>query len=226
MAEALLYFSSSFIPNFYLLGTWQLVYIFATAHFIPPIALIIDKIGKEGMKEKPRIKADFISGHRRTELIMFALSLALVLTVAYALTSDGLLAIFAQNKSGFIPVFIHSDPVTAASWEQAKARTMFLSIAIIAESSLILSLRRLSKPIYKSLKEDPNWKIWPFVLSIPIVQLVLMYVPGIQYLFLKIGINLGIIQLLPIDWLIVLALGLTPILIIESLKIAYYKKTV
>jgi Ca2+-transporting ATPase len=120
------------------------------------------------------------------------LCLALVLTVEYVLTSDGFIAVFDQNKGGFVPIFGHNDPVTAASWEQAKARTMFLSIAIIAESSLILSLRRLSKPIYKSLKEDSNWKIWPFVLSIPIVQLVLMYVSGIQNLFLRIGIDLVI----------------------------------
>jgi magnesium-transporting ATPase (P-type) len=189
------------------------------------MALIIDKIGKEGMKQKPRIKSDFISGHRRTELIIFALSLALVLSIAYTLSTNGLIATFAQNKEGFIPTLSHSDPVTSESWEQAKARTMFLTIAIIAESSLILSLRRLSKPIYESLKEDPNWKIWPFILSIPIVQVVLMYVPGIQYFFLKIGINLGIIQLSPIDWLIVLALGLTPLILLESAKIAYKNRT-
>jgi hypothetical protein len=75
------------------------------------------------------------------------------------------------------------------------------------------------------LKEDHNWKIWPFVLSIPIVQVVLMYVPAIQYFFLKIGINLEIIQLLPTDWLIVLVLGLTPIILLESVKIAYYKRS-
>jgi Ca2+-transporting ATPase len=225
LAEALIYFGSSFIPDFYLLGTWQLVYIFATAHFVPPMALIIDKIGKEGMKEKPRVKADFICEHRRTELIIFALSLALVLSLGYALTTDGLITTFAQNKEGFIPTLSHGNPVTSESWEQAKARTMFLTIAIIAESSLILSLRRLSKPIYKSLKEDHNWKIWPFVLSIPIVQVVLMYVPAIQYFFLKIGINLEIIQLLPTDWLIVLVLGLTPIILLESVKIAYYKRS-
>jgi Ca2+-transporting ATPase len=177
------------------------------------------------MKEKPRIKADFISGHRRTELIIFSLTLALVLSIAYALTTDGLIATFAQNREGFIPSISQADSINAESWEQAKARTMFLSVAIIAESSLILSLRRLSKPIYKSLKEDSNWKIWPFVLAIPIVQLVLMYVPAIQYLFLKIGINLEIIQLLPIDWLIVLALGLTPITLLEVVKITYIKRT-
>jgi P-type Ca2+ transporter type 2C len=225
LAEALIYFSSSFIPDFYLLGTWQLVYIFATAHFIPPIALIIDKIGKEGMKEKPRKKDEFISGHRRTELIIFALSLALVLSIAYALTTDGFITTLAQNEDGFIPNLSHGNPINTESWEQAKARTMFLSVAIIAESSLILSLRRLSKPIYKSLKEDANWKIWPFVLSIPIVQVVLMYVPGLQYLLLKIGIDLGIIQLLPVDWIIVLALGFIPIIILESVKIAYEKRT-
>jgi P-type Ca2+ transporter type 2C len=223
LAEALIYFSSSFISGFYLLGTWQLVYIFGTAHFIPPMALILDKIGKEGMKEKPRSKADFISGHRRTELIIFTLALAMVLSVAYVVSTGGFLTVFAQNKEGFIPSLSHGDSLNAESWEQAKARTMFLSVAIIAESFLVLSLRRLSKPIYRSLKEDSNWKIWPFILAIPIVQLVLMYIPAIQYFFVKIGINLQIIQLAPIDWLVVLALALTPIFVLELVKIAYIK---
>ena len=101
---------------------------------------------------------------------------------------------------------------------------MLLSVAIIAQSALILSLRRLNKPIYKSLIEDWNWKIWPLILSIPVFHAVLMYVPQIQYAFSAIGIRFEIIQLAPIDWIIVFALGLAPIALLELAKILMGKR--
>jgi len=224
LAEALIYFGSSFIPGFFFLQTWQLVYIFATAHFIPPLALIIDRISSENMKQKPRSNEDFVSGRRRTALIVFTLSLALVLSASYILSANGYLPVFDLNKVGYIPNLSSIDPVNAISWEQAKARTMFLTVAIIAESTLVLSLRRFNKPLTKSLFEDANRKLWPFVLAVPIAQVMLMYIPAIQSLFAAIGFNLEIIALAPIDWLVALAFGLSPILVLESVK-AFYARS-
>jgi Ca2+-transporting ATPase len=68
LAEALVYFGSSFIPAFFLLNTWQQIYIFAMAHSIPPFALVIDSLSKDVMKEKPRNNEDIFAGHRKTEI--------------------------------------------------------------------------------------------------------------------------------------------------------------
>ena len=222
LAEVLVYFGSSFIQNFFFLHIWQLIYL-ATIQFILPFALVIDKLNQDVMKEKPRSKEEFISGHRRTLLIVFALSLSIMLATVYLLTLNGVMPVFDANKGGFIPNLNPVDPRNSINWEQAKARTMFISVIVVAASTLILSLRRLNKPIYKSLRQDMNRKIWLIILSIPIVHLILMYTPMIQYGLLGLGINLEIIQLTSIDWLIVLSLGLIPIALLESTKLIQHK---
>jgi Ca2+-transporting ATPase len=217
IAEALVFFGSSFVKEFFILQTWQLIYI-AITQFAPSIALVTDKLSGDVMKEKPRSHEGFLGGKRRTALIVFSLSLALTLTVAYLLALFDILPVFGANTAGHV---LSSDLLKSPSaliWEQAKARTMLLSVAIIAQSVLILSLRRLNKPIYKSLKQDWNWKIMPLVLSIPVFHAILMYVPQIQYALAAIGINFEIIPLTFIDWLLVLALGLAPIALLELTK--------
>ena len=223
IAEALVFFGSSFVKEFFILQTWQLIYI-AITQFAPSIALVTDKLSKDVMKEKPRSKEGLIGGKRRTALVVFSLSLALMLTAAYLVALYDILPVFGANMTGHV---LSSDLLKSSSaliWEQAKARTMLLSVAIIAQSGLILSLRRLNKPIYKSLKQDWNWKIMPLVLSIPVFHAILMYVPQIQYGLAAIGINFEIIQLTAIDWLIVLALGLLPIGLLELTKLVWVRK--
>jgi magnesium-transporting ATPase (P-type) len=147
-----------------------------------------------------------------------------MLSIAYLLSLNGIRPVFEANKVGNV---LSSDVLEtggALVWEQAKARTMLLSVAIIAQSLLILSLRRLIKPIYKTSRKDWNWKILPFIISFPIFHAVLMYVPQIQYAFSAIGIRLEIIQLVPTDWLIVLALGITPVALLELTKIIMGKR--
>jgi len=97
---------------------------------------------------------------------------------------------------------------------------MLHSVAFVTECTLIISLRRLNKPIHKILKEDNYWIIWPFILLVPLVHLILMYMPVTQIVLIQaMGINLEVIRLTWIDWIIVLALGWFPILLLESYKI-------
>ncbi len=222
IAEALVFFGSSFVKEFFILQTWQLIYI-AITQFAPSIALVTDKLSGDVMKEKPRSKEGLIGGKRRTALIIFSLSLALMLTVAYLLALYDILPVFGANTTGHVLGSDIESP-SAILWEQAKARTMLLSVAIIAQSALILSLRRLNKPMYKSLKQDWNWKIMPLVLSVPVFHAMLMYIPQIQYGFGALGINFEILPLTAIDWLIVLALGLAPVALLELTKMVWSRK--
>jgi Ca2+-transporting ATPase len=169
-------------------------------------------------KEKPRNNEDIFAGHRKTALIIFALSLAAMLTVAYFATLNGVLPVFDGNKIGYMPNLSPSNSLNSVDWAQAKARTMLHSVIFVAECTLILSLRRLKKPIYKSLTEDRNWAIWPFILSVPLAHLFLMYIPQLQQILLKFGVNFEIIQLTGIDWAIVIAIGLIPIFLLEIYK--------
>jgi P-type Ca2+ transporter type 2C len=175
------------------------------------------------MKEKPRSKEGLIGGKRRTALVVFSLSLASMLTIAYLLALYDIIPVFGANMTAHVLSSAVPKSPSALIWEQAKARTMLLSVAIIAQSALILSLRRLNKPIYKSLQQDWNWNIMPLVLSIPVLQTLLMYVPQIQYGLSSIGINFEIIPLTLVDWLIVLTLGLIPVGLLELTKMAWTK---
>jgi P-type Ca2+ transporter type 2C len=222
IAEALVFFGSSFVKEFFILQTWQLIYI-AITQFAPSIALVTDKLSPDVMKEQPRSKEGLIGGKRRTALIVFTLSLAAMLTVSYLLALWDILPVFGANSTGHVLGSDIESP-SAILWEQAKARTMLLSVAIVAQSALILSLRRLNKPIYRSLKEDWNWKIMPLILSIPVFHVMLMYIPQIQYGFGALGINFEIIPLTAFDWLMVLGLGLVPIALLELTKLVWFRK--
>ena len=218
IAEALVFFGSSFVKDFFILQTWQLIYI-AITQFAPSIAIVTDKLSLDVMKEHPRSNEGLISGNRRTALIVFSLSLALMLSIAYLSALNGIMPVFDANKAGHV-----LESASALVWRQAKARTMLLSVAIIAQSALILSLRRLNKPIFKSKRQDWNWKIWPFIISVPVFHALLMYLPQIQYALSAIGVRFEIIQLVPIDWLIVLTLGLAPVALLEVTKIMMGKR--
>jgi Ca2+-transporting ATPase len=223
IAEGLVLFGSSFVREFILLQTVQLIYL-ALTQFGPSIALVTDKLSLDVMKEKPRSNEGLISGKRSTALIVFTLSLAITLSIAYLLPLNNITPVFEANKVGHVLGLDALESSSALVWEQAKARTMMLSVAIIAQSVLILSLRRLNKPLYKSSRQDWNWRIWPLIVSFPVFHAVLMYVPQIQYAFSTIGIRVEIIPLAPIDWLIVLALGLAPVELLELTKIMIDKR--
>jgi magnesium-transporting ATPase (P-type) len=201
----------------------QLIYL-ALTQFGPSIALVTDELSLDVMKEKPRSNEGLISGKRSTALIVFTLSLAVMLSIAYLLPLNNITPVFEANKVGHVLGLDSLQSSSALVWEQAKARTMMLSVAIIAQSVLILSLRRLNKPLYKSFRQDWNWRIWPLIIAFPVFHVVLMYVPQIQYAFSAIGLKFQIIPLVPTDWLIVLALGLAPVALLELTKIMMSKR--
>jgi len=224
-AEALMYFGASLIPEFYLLNTWQQIYIFMTAHSLPPFAIIIDRLSKDVMKEKPRDTEGIFNKQLEIALLIYSLSLALMFYIVYFATLHGVIPVFEENKIGYIPSFDPSDFLNPMHWAQAKARTMLHTVAFVSECTLVISLRRLNKPIHRILKEDNYWITWPFILLVPLAHLILMYIPETQLILMEtVGINLEVIHLTWIDWLIALGLGLIPILLLESYKIWLLKQ--
>jgi len=189
------------------------------AHSIPPFALIIDRISKDVMKEKPR-DTEGITKQQKVAFMFFSISLALMFYIVYYGTLNGFIPLFEENKMGYIPSFTPYDFLNPANWAQAKARTMLHTVAFIAECTSIMSLRRMNKPIHRILKEDHYWIVWILILLVPLAHLILMYIPEIQsMLVLTLNISLDIIHLTWIDWTIAIILGLVPILSLESYKI-------
>jgi P-type Ca2+ transporter type 2C len=224
-AEALIYYGSSFFQDFNLLNSWQKIYIFALAHSIPPLALIVDRLSNDVMKEKPRDAEGIFNKPLIGALILFSASLALVFCIVYFGTFQGVIPVFQGNKTGYIPTFSTNEFTNSLDWAQAKARTMLLTVALIAECLLVFSLRRLNKPITRILREDNNWIIWPFILLVPLAHLVLMYFPAIQVILgLSLGIHIEIVRLTSIDWAIVIILAALPTMSLELFKIWLQKK--
>nr|MDO8134184.1 cation-transporting P-type ATPase [Candidatus Njordarchaeum guaymaensis] len=226
LAEALLYFGSSLIPRFTLLNTWQLIYVFATVHAIPPMAIVVGHTSKDVMKEKPRDSEGIFNKQVGIALTIFAISLTFMFYIVYYETLNGTIPVFAENITSIIvPGPMPGNPLNPTGWEHAKARTMFHSVLVVAECTLVFSLAQMNKPIHATMK-DKNYRIfWPFVLSIPIAHLLLMYVPLIQRLLVQLlGINFEIVPLTVIDWLIVIAAGLFPVLLLELYKVYVRKR--
>jgi len=107
------------------------------------------------------------------------------------------------------------------TFEQAKARTMFVTVLVIAESLIVLSLRRLNKSVFKSFKEDWKWLVIILVAVVPILHLLLMYIPALQNLVVTImgeGYNPGLMPLSILDWVVVLIAIAIPIVTMELYK--------
>jgi Ca2+-transporting ATPase len=225
-AEAMIYFGSSLIPGFYLLNPWQQIYIFSTAHTIPPLAIIVGHLSRYVMKEKPRDTEGILNKQLGIALFIYAISLAVMFYITYFGTLNGTIPLFAENQSSIVvPGIVPAYPYNPVDWAQAKARTMLFTVLVIAECPLILSLSRMYKPKEKMPEDKSNrWLLWPFVLLIPIVQIALMYVPALQSFMIKlVGANFEIIPLTAIDWIIAIAIGLVPIMLLE-LYIVFVRK--
>jgi Ca2+-transporting ATPase len=232
-AEAMIYFGSSLIPayggqtGFYLLNQWQLIYVFSTAHTIPPLAIVFGHLSRYVMKEKPRDTEGILNRRLGIALFIYAISLALMLYLVYFETLNGTIPLFAANQSSIVSPGVNiSIPSNPVNWYQAKARTMLFTVIIAGECPLILSLSRMYKPREKIPGDKSNrWLLWPFVLLIPIVQIALMYIPALQSFMIKLlGANFEIIPLTIVDWIIAIGIGLVPILLLE-LYIAFVRRS-
>ncbi|MFH0896427.1 MAG: cation-translocating P-type ATPase, partial [Candidatus Bathyarchaeota archaeon] len=213
LAEALVYFGSSFMLGFNLLSPLHQMFITFTTHFIPPIALIIDSLNKDVMSEKPRDTENIFNKRLIVALLLFSISLSLVLYFGYFGTLYGLIPLFPENKIGFHTGFI------STSLAQAKARTLLYTILVVAECTLVISLRRINKPIPRILVEDNNWVIWSFILIIPAILIALMYLPEIRINSVRFIItNLELVRLTSLDWATAILLGLIPIALLEFYK--------
>jgi len=217
LAEALVYFGSSLIPNFALLDNWQRIFIFSMIHSFPAFGLIWDRMGREVMDSKPLDTSGIFNRKLAKALLLGAFSLTIMASLMYYVTYTGLIPVATFNKGGFEPSFL-IEAMNAINWEHAKARTFFISTIIVSEATLVLSIRRMNQSFFSSLK-SASWFVYFMVLLVPILHVILMYIPLIQTLLIgTIGINIELIQLTWYDWMFCVGAGLTPILVLELYK--------
>ncbi|MHA2169633.1 MAG: cation-translocating P-type ATPase [Candidatus Kariarchaeaceae archaeon] len=219
LAEGLLYFSASMFQDFYLINSWQRVYIFSIIHAFPVLAIIFGPIDKEIMTLKPRANDDIIPRQLFFGMLIFTFSYVLCLALIYLIGYHGLLSINSVNTSGnSIPIANADFPEYAENWDQAKARTMLISVMYLTESFMVLSIRRVNANVITSSIKDSNFIVWFFILLGPIFHFSVLYSPQFQNFLDDNGITLHFTPLAITDLLVVVIVASLPLLALELFK--------
>jgi Ca2+-transporting ATPase len=228
IAEAILYFSTSFIPGFHFVNDFQRVYIFSSAHLIPPLAFIFDSIAKEIMEYPPRDDEEIFNRRYVWALVILALVLAFAGAFVYFLTYYGVIPVTEFNQSGIDLILLGDTDAIASSpvnWSHAKARTMLVTVLVISESLVVLSLRRLNKSVFKAFKEDWKWLVIVLVMVVPLLHILLIYVVPLQNLANNLlGFRVEFVTLGTLDWVICLIAIALPLITLEVYKRIIRKK--
>ncbi len=214
-------FISGFIPGFELMDHLQRAYIFGIAHTFPPLALIVDGIPKDIMERSPIDTAGIFNKKLAITLLLTSISLATVIYVVYFATYFEFVPINDTNQAFFIPVFQNDIPLPnlrPQHWNHAKARTYMHTILYLAIPLIILSIRRIDKSLFRSIKEDSYWYTYVLAFSILPIHLILMYIPIFQEIVAGLGVYVDIIALDPSDWLLCIIAALIPLFVLEITK--------
>ncbi|RMG26967.1 MAG: cation-transporting P-type ATPase [Methanobacteriota archaeon] len=231
-AEAIMYFSTQFLMDgsdfLQLLNNFQRTYIFSIAHAFPPLAIIFGNKDKDIMRLKPREHSELLPKNLVMALFLFGITLATSLLFIYFSHDDLFLGIFGLNsfnKMGFIPELSSlGNYKQPRNLNQAKARTMLLTVIYIAETTLVLSIRRINKNIIEGSKDVNLFILLTTFLPLAIHFMLIYIFPIQNFLVSFFGINIDLVLLGPTDVLLALFFGLLPIFVLEGYKWLVRKK--
>ncbi|MHA2118108.1 MAG: cation-translocating P-type ATPase, partial [Candidatus Thorarchaeota archaeon] len=224
--ESVLFFGALFIlpAAILMLTTWQSLYLVVTTHSFPGLALVFDKVSPRAMEEKPRDSEAIIP---RPLAKFMAFNVALMVfgaAMVYMLTLTGwwgIVTVVPENLTGFYGSTGFTIPI-----EAAKAAVMMLSVILLVESTIVLSIRRINMGIGKSLREPGTYRYAIFLGLIYLAHYLLMYVPLAQEILAPFGLDFYFMPLAAFDWLIVLLFSLPAIVGVELYKRRLRKKGV
>jgi Ca2+-transporting ATPase len=224
--ESILFFGALFIlpAAILMLTTWQSLYLVVTTHSFPGLALVFDKVSPRAMEDKPRDSEEIIP---RPLAKFMALNVALMVfgaAMVYMLTLTGwwdVISVVPENLTGFYGSTGFTIPL-----EAAKAAVMMLSVILLVESTIVLSIRRINMGIGRSLREPGTYRYAILLGLIYLAHYLLMYVPLAQEILAPFGLNFYFMPLTSFDWLIVLMFSLPAIVGVELYKRRLRKKGV
>lgn len=228
LAEATLYFISSFIPGFHLITAWQRIYLFSIVHAFPVLGIIFGPSDKNIMQLKPRNNDAIVPVPLFKTIMIFSFSYLLTLASTYLLFYSGTLPVFNSNLDGFSQFIIFQDPKDpsrAINMSQAKARTMLISVMYLTESFIVISIRRINMSFRGSIR-DMNLFVWIMILMGPIIHILVLVSTSFQISLLDKGISLDLIHLTPIDWLMMVIIAVVPLSVLEFYKAHLRRKNV
>jgi len=211
--ESIVFFGAMFIlpSTITMLAPWQSLYLVATTHSFPGLALVFDKTSPHAMEEKPRDSEEIITRPLAKFMILNVILMAFGAAMAYTLTYTGWLGIvdiYPENFGGFYEIVTRP----------AKATVMMLTVILLLESTIVFIIRRINMPLTKSLREPGTLRYIVLIGLIYIAHLGLMYLYPAQEILDSVGLKFYFMPLTLYDWIICILLALPAIVGMELYK--------
>jgi Ca2+-transporting ATPase len=225
--ESMIFFGALFLlpDTITMLTQWQSLYLVVTTHSFPGLALVFDRTSPRAMEDKPRDSQALITRNLGKFMALNVILMTIGAAAVYMITLtgwEGIVGVTPENLTGYYST-IGSFQVPI---EQAKATTMLLSVILLVESTIVLSIRRINMPIQRSIREPGTW-IFVFLLGlIYLAHYLLMYVPLTQVILSPYGLDFYFMPLTNYDWFIVLLGSLPAIVGVELYKWRFRKRDI
>ena len=226
--ESLIFFGALFLlRDISFLTTWQSLYLVVTTHSFPGLALVFDRTSPRAMEDKPRDSQALITRNLGKFMALNVILMTIGAAVVYMLTLtgySGIVEIYPENLTGYystIGEFIEFNSII-----EAKAVVMLLSVILLVESTIVLSIRRINLPIQQGIREPGTW-IFVFLLGlIYLAHYLLMYVPLAQEILALYDLDFYFMPLTNYDWFIVLLGALPSMIGVELYKWRFRKRDI
>ncbi|MDO8056229.1 MAG: cation-transporting P-type ATPase, partial [Candidatus Hermodarchaeota archaeon] len=204
VAESIIFFLTFFL-GFRFLTPWQHIFLAISSHSWPGLALVFDSHPKFVMEEQPRDTEAILTPRLGMYLIINALLIATCAIIAFFGTLGYL---FPGTPIEVLEVY-------------SKAQVMTISVLLITESLMILSIRRINQSAYRSIRYESFWFIYLMLAFVFLMHLGLMYIPQAVAILASFNISFDYYALTGLDWLIVLLLSLPALAGMEIYKWAH-----
>ncbi|MFX0167930.1 MAG: cation-translocating P-type ATPase [Candidatus Hodarchaeota archaeon] len=201
VAESIIFFLTFFL-GFRFLTPWQHIFLAISSHSWPGLALVFDSHPKFVMKEQPRDTEAILTPRLGSYLIINAILIAVSAIIAFFGT---LTYLFPGTPIEIIELY-------------SKAQVMTISVLLLTESLMILSIRRINQSVYRSMRYESFWFIYFMLAFVFLMHLGLMYIPQATMILSSLNINFDYYPLTGLDWLIVFALSLPALAGMEVYK--------
>lgn len=204
IAESIAYFATS-LAHIPLLTSLQKLFVTLSSHSWPGLALVFDRTAKDVMQEAPRNTEAIIT--RRLGAYLLLNSFFVLLGVA---------GVYYLTWSGMLPGSLSLAPFSQEAL--AKAQVMVVTVLLIAESLMILSIRRINQSLLHSIHHESFWLVYALIGLVFLMHCGLMYIPAVTSILGGFGLNFDYVPLTVLDWLLALAFALPTIVGMECVK--------
>jgi Ca2+-transporting ATPase len=236
--EAIFFFTAEFlpIPGFKLFNDWQHTYIFAIVHSFPALALVVDTIPKDIMREPPRNEEEILSKRMIYLLIIQSVLMGMGLALSYYLTFYGLIPLndfnLDPNLSYIVPKELlgSNQFVFPISEAHQKARTMCMTVLFLSETTFIWSIRRPNNSIKQSFINEFDKNLMGmnmFCIIIHVLLIIFSY--PVNYAIndvLGLNFHFDYMFLSPTDWIWVFILVAQSVIGVELFKYIARKRKI